>query len=136
MASLSGQVAAAVVASLEANGYFGVALSYAPTLALAEGIEYAIFVTPVSYAHSLDHNRVSKQVSVSVVLLARVASTDEFETYNETMEKIADLFYKKQISGLAQASCHRYEINPLGSDLRFRETGQYLAQIQLDFLLL
>lgn len=136
MASLSGQVAQAVVAAMQSNGFLGVELSYCPTSILAANIEYAIYVTPIAYAHSLEYNRVSKQVSVSIVMVANVRSPEDFEEHNETMEKIAELFYKKQVAGLNQASCHRFEINPLGSEQRYRETSQYLSQLQLDFLLL
>lgn len=136
MSSLSGQVAAAVVSALNSGGYRNVELSFAPGSILADNPEYQIFVTPTAYSPSLDFNRVSKCVTVSVVLIAAIASPSEFEIHNETMEKIADLFFKKQVAGLTQASCHRFEINPLGSEARWREHGQYLAAIELEFLIL
>lgn len=136
MSSLSGQVAAAVVSALSSGGFQNVEMSYCPSSILADNPDYKIYVTPTAYSHSLDFNRVSKTVTVSAVLLTNISDPADFETHNETMEKIAELFFKKQIAGLTAASCHRYEINPLGSEQRYREHGQYLAAIELEFLIL
>lgn len=136
MSSLSGQVAAAVVSALSSGGFQNVELSYCPSSILADNPDYKIYVTPTGYRHSLDLNRVAKVVSVSVVIVTSISDPLEFEYHNETIEKIADLFFKKQIAGLNAASCHRFEVNPLGSEQRYREHGQYLAAIELEFLIL
>jgi hypothetical protein len=136
MSSLSGQVAAAVVSALSSGGFQNVELSYCPSSILADNPDYKIYVTPTAYRHSLDLNRVAKVVSVSVVIVTSISDPLEFEYHNETIEKIADLFFKKQIAGLNAASCNRFEVNPLGSEQRYREHGQYLAAIELDFLIL
>lgn len=136
MSSLSGQVAAAVVAKLSESGFRNAELSYCPSSILADNPECKIYVTPVKYGHSMDLNRVSKTVEVSVILLTAVNDQAEFEEHNATMEHIADMFFKKQLPGLNQASCFRFSIDPMGSEQRYRESRQYLGAIELEFLVL
>ena len=67
-------------------------------------------------------------------MIAAVKTTDEFGAYNDIVEDIVELFYLKDLPNLAGVNCDGFEVNPMGSDLRYRETGQYLAHIELEFV--
>ena len=132
--SKTSDAASGVVDVLQSNGYDKAVLNYAPALLMAEGTEYALTVTPVSYGAAEERNRVSRRVKIAITLIAKVDDPNEFETYNEQVEEITELFYLKQLPNIAGINCDGFEVNPMGSDLRYRETGQYLAHIVLEFI--
>ena len=129
-----GDTAAGVVARLTESGYPEARLDYAPLLAMADGTEYSLTVTPTAYAAAEERNRVSRRVKVGITMIAKVASTEEFAGYNDKVEAIIELFYLKALPDLSGVNCDGFEVNPMGSDLRFREAGQYLAHIELEFI--
>ena len=129
-----GDTAAGVVARLNESGYPEARLDYAPLLAMADGTEYSLTVTPTAYAAAEERNRVSRRVKVGITMIAKVASTEEFAGYNDKVEAIIELFYLKALPDLSGVNCDGFEVNPMGSDLRYRETGQYLAHIELEFI--
>jgi hypothetical protein len=129
-----GDTAAGVVARLTGSGYPEARLDYAPWLAMSDGTEYSLTVTPIAYAAAEERNRVSRRVKVGITMIAAVKTTEEFGAYNDKVEAIVELFYLKALPNLAGVNCDGFEVNPMGSDLRFREVGQYLAHIELEFI--
>ena len=126
--------AAGVVARLNESGYPEAKLDYAPAFAMRDDIQYSLTVTPSGYAAAEERNRVSRRVKVGITMIAAVKTTDEFGAYNDIVEDIVELFYLKDLPNLAGVNCDGFEVNPMGSDLRYRETGQYLAHIELEFV--
>jgi hypothetical protein len=126
-----------VVAVLQSAGYSDVKLEYTPNFEMASDIVSALFVTPTQYGTAEDRNRVSRRVKTEITLIVKIKEGEKdayFEKYNDQMEAISELFYLKQLPNLAGITCDGFEIDVMGSDLRYRETGQYLGHIVLEFI--
>ena len=132
--SKTSDTANGVVSKLHDSGYPEAVLNYTPALLMADGTDYALTVTPTAYAAAEERNRVSRRVKVGITLIAKVNDPAEFEAYNDKIEAIVELFYLKALPNKAGINCDGFEVNPMGSDLRYRETGQYLAHIELEFI--
>lgn len=138
MSSIMGTVAARVVSTLKDAGFTGAVLDYCPDLALADGNHNVLLVSPAGYAIALDQSRSksARIVKVGIMYMVGPVTAADFATHNENVEKMSDLFYLKPLPNMANVSCISFEANPVGSPARLRETHQYLANIEMEFLTL